>query len=203
MSKQGRARCELRQSRRLIGPEGGWSDREKQLFAATDLAHINIAQFTLRAETAAVVAVTQLFKDSSKTGREINVEILGSLFNFILCLGIIFGLGYVFVWFYKAAFHQGTNYGLKAAVSPYEYIMGNNIFDGASGHGIQVLLPKYLPKYILIYNDGRSNTAISYITKGQKLCSRGNFNDYFQVFCACCNKYGAYYFNSRCNGGAY
>lgn len=50
----------------LIGPEGGWSDREKQLFAAADLAHINIAQFTLRAETAAVVAVTQLFKDSSK-----------------------------------------------------------------------------------------------------------------------------------------
>jgi 16S rRNA (uracil1498-N3)-methyltransferase len=44
----------------LIGPEGGWSDREKELFKAADLSHINIAQFTLRAETAAVSAVTQL-----------------------------------------------------------------------------------------------------------------------------------------------
>jgi 16S rRNA (uracil1498-N3)-methyltransferase len=45
----------------LIGPEGGWSDREKELFATMQLAHINIAQFTLRAETAAVMAVGKLF----------------------------------------------------------------------------------------------------------------------------------------------
>lgn len=45
----------------LIGPEGGWSDRERELFKTADLAHINIAQFTLRAETAAIAAVTKLF----------------------------------------------------------------------------------------------------------------------------------------------
>ena len=45
----------------LIGPEGGWSDREKELFASMQLSHINIAQFTLRAETAAVMAVGKLF----------------------------------------------------------------------------------------------------------------------------------------------
>lgn len=113
------------------------------------------------------------------------MEILGSLFNFILCLGIIFGLGYVFVWFTKPRFIKGQITGSKLQFSPYEYIMGNNIFDGASGHGIQVLLPKYLPEiYIDSHNDGRSNTAISYITKGQKLMLEGNFNDYFQVFCA-------------------
>lgn len=44
----------------LIGPEGGWSDREKELFATKQLPHINIAQFTLRAETAAVTAAGKL-----------------------------------------------------------------------------------------------------------------------------------------------
>lgn len=44
----------------LIGPEGGWSDRERELFKNADLAHINIAQFTLRAETAAVSAAARL-----------------------------------------------------------------------------------------------------------------------------------------------
>ena len=44
----------------LIGPEGGWSDHERELFKNADLAHINIAQFTLRAETAAVSAVARL-----------------------------------------------------------------------------------------------------------------------------------------------
>jgi 16S rRNA (uracil1498-N3)-methyltransferase len=44
----------------LIGPEGGWSDREKQLFQDKALSHLNIHDFTLRAETAAVAAVTKL-----------------------------------------------------------------------------------------------------------------------------------------------
>lgn len=46
----------------LIGPEGGWSDTEKQLFADANLAHINIASFTLRAETAAIIAVSKAFE---------------------------------------------------------------------------------------------------------------------------------------------
>lgn len=46
----------------LIGPEGGWSDREKELFKDNELEHIDIAEFTLRAETAAIVAVAQLNK---------------------------------------------------------------------------------------------------------------------------------------------
>lgn len=44
----------------LIGPEGGWSDREKQLFKDTVIKHINLHDFTLRAETACVAAVSKL-----------------------------------------------------------------------------------------------------------------------------------------------
>lgn len=45
----------------LIGPEGGWTDRERQAFTDNNLSHIAIAPFTLRAETAAIVAVSKLF----------------------------------------------------------------------------------------------------------------------------------------------
>jgi 16S rRNA (uracil1498-N3)-methyltransferase len=44
----------------LIGPEGGWSEAEKQLFVAAGLAHLNLHDFTLRAETASVAAVQTL-----------------------------------------------------------------------------------------------------------------------------------------------
>lgn len=44
----------------MIGPEGGWSDREKQLFVDKQLKHLNLHDFTLRAETAAVTAVSKL-----------------------------------------------------------------------------------------------------------------------------------------------
>jgi 16S rRNA (uracil1498-N3)-methyltransferase len=38
----------------LIGPEGGWSDTEKQLFKDKNLHHIALSNFTLRAETACI-----------------------------------------------------------------------------------------------------------------------------------------------------
>lgn len=44
----------------LIGPEGGWSDAEKQLFKDEKIAHLNLHDFTLRAETAAVAATAKL-----------------------------------------------------------------------------------------------------------------------------------------------
>ncbi len=44
----------------LIGPEGGWTDEEKQLFVDNDLKHLALSKFTLRAETAAITAVTLL-----------------------------------------------------------------------------------------------------------------------------------------------
>ncbi len=44
----------------LIGPEGGWTDSEKELFKAANLGHLNLHDFTLRAETACVTAVTVL-----------------------------------------------------------------------------------------------------------------------------------------------
>ena len=44
----------------LIGPEGGWSDGEKQLFQYHQLKHLGLSDFTLRAETAAIAAATLL-----------------------------------------------------------------------------------------------------------------------------------------------
>lgn len=44
----------------LVGPEGGWSDNEKQLFNDKNIEHIALSNFTLRAETAAIAAATLL-----------------------------------------------------------------------------------------------------------------------------------------------
>lgn len=44
----------------FIGPEGGWSNTEKQFFADKKIPHLHINDFILRAETAAVVAVSKL-----------------------------------------------------------------------------------------------------------------------------------------------
>lgn len=46
----------------LIGPEGGWSDEEKQLFRDVELRHVNLHDFTLRAETACVAAASKLLQ---------------------------------------------------------------------------------------------------------------------------------------------
>jgi 16S rRNA (uracil1498-N3)-methyltransferase len=40
----------------LIGPEGGWTDQEKQFFHENNLNHLALSKFTLRAETAAITA---------------------------------------------------------------------------------------------------------------------------------------------------
>ena len=42
----------------LVGPEGGWSDAEKQYFTDQGLKHVALHDFTLRAETACVAAVS-------------------------------------------------------------------------------------------------------------------------------------------------
>ncbi len=47
----------------LIGPEGGWSDREKTLFENFDLPQVNLGKFTLRAETASVVGLARLLSE--------------------------------------------------------------------------------------------------------------------------------------------
>lgn len=46
----------------LIGPEGGWSDNEKQLFLSQEVGRLPLGDFTLRAETAAVVASAKLLQ---------------------------------------------------------------------------------------------------------------------------------------------
>ncbi len=46
----------------FIGPEGGWSDREKSVFMQNQLLHINLHDFTLRAETAAVTACAKMLQ---------------------------------------------------------------------------------------------------------------------------------------------
>lgn len=44
----------------LIGPEGGWSDAERELFDQQSIPHLGLGDFTLRAETAAVTAAGKL-----------------------------------------------------------------------------------------------------------------------------------------------
>jgi 16S rRNA (uracil1498-N3)-methyltransferase len=44
----------------LVGPEGGWSENELQLFAQNKLPHIGLGEHTLRAETAAIIAAGKL-----------------------------------------------------------------------------------------------------------------------------------------------
>jgi 16S rRNA (uracil1498-N3)-methyltransferase len=44
----------------LIGPEGGWTEEEKQLFTDKSLKHLALSEFTLRAETACVTAAALL-----------------------------------------------------------------------------------------------------------------------------------------------
>lgn len=44
----------------FIGPEGGWTDTELQQFKEANLGHFHLGNLTLRAETAAVAAVTKL-----------------------------------------------------------------------------------------------------------------------------------------------
>lgn len=44
----------------LIGPEGGWTDDEKQYFADKSIQHTSLSEFTLRAETAAITAAALL-----------------------------------------------------------------------------------------------------------------------------------------------
>ena len=44
----------------LIGPEGGWTEGELELFKQENLVSLHLGNLTLRAETAAVVAATKL-----------------------------------------------------------------------------------------------------------------------------------------------
>lgn len=44
----------------FIGPEGGWTESELKLFENTKTGHFHLGNLTLRAETAAVAAVTKL-----------------------------------------------------------------------------------------------------------------------------------------------
>lgn len=46
----------------VVGPEGGWSDDELKFFEAKKLQHIELNLFTLRAETAAVIAASKLLQ---------------------------------------------------------------------------------------------------------------------------------------------
>lgn len=46
----------------LVGPEGGWSESEMQLFKKLNIKHLNLHDFTLRAETATIAAVSKLLQ---------------------------------------------------------------------------------------------------------------------------------------------
>lgn len=44
----------------LVGPEGGWSSSEQEMFSKRNLPNVNLGNFILRAETAAVVASSKV-----------------------------------------------------------------------------------------------------------------------------------------------
>ncbi len=44
----------------LIGPEGGWSDAEKELFKSSSLKRYKLSGHTLRAETASIIALGKI-----------------------------------------------------------------------------------------------------------------------------------------------
>lgn len=44
----------------VVGPEGGWTDREMEIFVSNGYGHIGLSRFTLRAETAAIVAASKV-----------------------------------------------------------------------------------------------------------------------------------------------
>lgn len=46
----------------LVGPEGGWTEHEIELFSANNLPGLNLGNLTLRAETACVAAATKLLQ---------------------------------------------------------------------------------------------------------------------------------------------
>lgn len=46
----------------LVGPEGGWSEKEKLLFKDNGLKHLGLNDFTLRAETAVITGVIKLLQ---------------------------------------------------------------------------------------------------------------------------------------------
>ncbi len=46
----------------LIGPEGGWSDAEKSLFQERNISSLKLHDFTLRGETATIVAAAKLLQ---------------------------------------------------------------------------------------------------------------------------------------------
>lgn len=55
---QGEKRTDLKDQKigLVIGPEGGWSDDELDFFKAQNYEHLALSKFTLRAETAVIVA---------------------------------------------------------------------------------------------------------------------------------------------------
>ncbi|MDQ3064676.1 MAG: 16S rRNA (uracil(1498)-N(3))-methyltransferase [bacterium] len=46
----------------FVGPEGGWTEAELELFSSNSIGHLHLGNLTLRAETAAVAASTKLLQ---------------------------------------------------------------------------------------------------------------------------------------------
>lgn len=63
VAEQGSDKIDLKDQEAVaifIGPEGGWSDDEKNKFVESNIEHMDLSPFTLRAETASIVAATLL-----------------------------------------------------------------------------------------------------------------------------------------------
>lgn len=60
MENEAPTKTDLEKLMVLVGPEGGWSESEREFFKKKDLQHIGLGDFTLRAETACIAAAQVL-----------------------------------------------------------------------------------------------------------------------------------------------
>lgn len=110
---------------------------------------------------------------------------MGDLVGLIIVVGGFIGIVYFWTQLTKLRVKVGSIQDPSLRFGPYSYVIGDNLFEPGRPHGIQVMLPKLLPEILIdSHNDGKAQLPTDYILPGQRLILEGDFNNYFQVYCA-------------------